>query len=209
MPTLLAGCATRSAPRLGDRRHHAAPSLMCRRCAGTSCRRLRSRRRAMSSSSSASPTAPTGIGEAATLGGPRWSEESVEAIKANIDAYLAPALLGPARGPLRAVAAARMDAGRETQQRRQSRDRDGAVRRRRQDPELPAAPCWAARCRDRFPVLWTLASGDPAQEIEEAEAQARPLACTTPSRSRSARRSPRPTWPACATSPARWRDAPI
>ena len=32
----------------------------------------------------------TGIGEAATLGGPRWSEESVEAIKANIDAYLAP-----------------------------------------------------------------------------------------------------------------------
>ena len=36
----------------------------------------------------------TGIGEAATLGGPRWSEESVEAIKANIDAYLAPAVLG-------------------------------------------------------------------------------------------------------------------
>ena len=34
-----------------------------------------------------------GIGEAATLGGPRWSEESVEAIKANIDAYLTPALL--------------------------------------------------------------------------------------------------------------------
>src|SRR3954463_7688241 len=33
-----------------------------------------------------------GIGEAATLGGPRWSEESVEAMKANIDAYLAPAL---------------------------------------------------------------------------------------------------------------------
>src|SRR6187200_1976437 len=35
-----------------------------------------------------------GIGEAATLGGPRWSEESVEAIKASIDAYLAPAILG-------------------------------------------------------------------------------------------------------------------
>src|SRR3954447_11423086 len=35
-----------------------------------------------------------GIGEAATLGGPRWSEESVEAMKANIDAYLAPALAG-------------------------------------------------------------------------------------------------------------------
>lgn len=35
-----------------------------------------------------------GIGEAATLGGPRWSEEGVEAIKANIDSYLAPALIG-------------------------------------------------------------------------------------------------------------------
>ena len=35
-----------------------------------------------------------GIGEAATLGGPRWSEESVEAMKANIDAYLAPAIIG-------------------------------------------------------------------------------------------------------------------
>jgi L-alanine-DL-glutamate epimerase-like enolase superfamily enzyme len=35
-----------------------------------------------------------GIGEASTLGGPRWSEESVESIKANIDSYLAPAILG-------------------------------------------------------------------------------------------------------------------
>ena len=35
-----------------------------------------------------------GIGEAATLGGPRWSEESVEGIKATIDTYLAPALIG-------------------------------------------------------------------------------------------------------------------
>jgi len=40
-----------------------------------------------------------GIGEAATLGGPRWSEESVESIKATIDTYLAPALIGsPATG---------------------------------------------------------------------------------------------------------------
>jgi len=28
-----------------------------------------------------------GVGEAATLGGPRWSEESVEGIKATIDTY--------------------------------------------------------------------------------------------------------------------------
>lgn len=33
-----------------------------------------------------------GWGEASTLGGPRWAEESVEAMKANIDTYLTPAL---------------------------------------------------------------------------------------------------------------------
>src|ERR1700760_4149241 len=48
----------------------------------------------------------TGIGEGPTLVGPRWSEESVEAIKANIAAYLAPALSG-LRADSFTVAAAR------------------------------------------------------------------------------------------------------
>jgi L-alanine-DL-glutamate epimerase-like enolase superfamily enzyme len=46
-----------------------------------------------------------GIGEAATLGGPRWSEESVESIKATIDTYLAPALIGAAPDRLEAARA--------------------------------------------------------------------------------------------------------
>ncbi|TIV75830.1 MAG: mandelate racemase, partial [Mesorhizobium sp.] len=36
----------------------------------------------------------TGIGEASTLGGPRWAEESVESIWAAIANYLEPALVG-------------------------------------------------------------------------------------------------------------------
>jgi len=36
----------------------------------------------------------TGIGEASTLGGPRWAEESVESISAAVLNYLAPALRG-------------------------------------------------------------------------------------------------------------------
>src|ERR1700737_1623818 len=36
----------------------------------------------------------TGIGEASTLGGPRWAEESVESISAAILNYLGPALRG-------------------------------------------------------------------------------------------------------------------
>src|SRR4051794_38867465 len=35
-----------------------------------------------------------GLGEAATLGGPTWSEESAESIKSTIDRYLAPLLIG-------------------------------------------------------------------------------------------------------------------
>src|ERR1700684_122269 len=50
----------------------------------------------------------TGIGEAATLGGPRWSEESVESIKATIDTYLTPMLLDTA-GDRFEAARARMD----------------------------------------------------------------------------------------------------
>ncbi len=50
----------------------------------------------------------TGIGEAATLGGPRWSEESVESIKATIDTYLAAALIGSV-GNRFVAARARMD----------------------------------------------------------------------------------------------------
>src|SRR5271169_7086773 len=49
-----------------------------------------------------------GVGEAATLGGPRWSEESVESIKATINTYLAPALIGSA-GNRFVAARARMD----------------------------------------------------------------------------------------------------
>src|SRR5258708_33131125 len=50
-----------------------------------------------------------GIGEAATLGGPRWSEESVESIKSTIDAYLGPALIGASADRFEA-ARTRMDA---------------------------------------------------------------------------------------------------
>lgn len=35
-----------------------------------------------------------GTGEAATIGGPRWGDESTEAIKANIDTYIAPVVIG-------------------------------------------------------------------------------------------------------------------
>lgn len=109
-----------------------------------------------------------GIGEAATLGGPRWSEESVEAIKANIDAYLAPAVMGLPANCFEAVGL-RLD-----QAAKRNNAAKAAIETALFDAVgktfgLPAAALLGGAVRDRFPVLWTLASGDPAQEVEEAE----------------------------------------
>ena len=111
-----------------------------------------------------------GIGEAATLGGPRWSEESVEAIKANIDTYLAPALLGH-RADLVEAAGARMD-----QAAKRNNAAKAAVETALWDAvgrtwNLPVTALLGGAVRDRVPVLWTLASGDPVQEVEEAHAK--------------------------------------
>ncbi|MBS0561482.1 MAG: mandelate racemase [Proteobacteria bacterium] len=109
-----------------------------------------------------------GIGEAATLGGPRWSEESVEAIKANIDAYLAPALIG-LRADRPAAAGARMDAAAKRNNAAKAAIETAIFDALGRTLGVPAALLLGGVVRDRVPVLWTLASGDPGQEIEEAE----------------------------------------
>jgi muconate cycloisomerase len=112
----------------------------------------------------------TGIGEAATLGGPRWSEESVEAIKANIDAYLAPALFG-LRADSFTVAAARMDAAAKRNNAAKAAIDTALFDAVGKTLNIPAALLLGGIVRNRIPVLWTLASGDPEQEIAEAEAK--------------------------------------
>jgi len=109
-----------------------------------------------------------GIGEAATLGGPRWSEESVEGIKATIDAYLAPALVGLPANRFEAVRA-RMD-----EAAKRNNAAKGAIDSALFDAVgktlgVPAVQLLGGAVRESVPVLWTLASGDAGQEIEEAE----------------------------------------
>jgi muconate cycloisomerase len=110
----------------------------------------------------------TGIGEAATLGGPRWSEESVEAIKANIDGYLAPALLGVAADRF-AVAGARMDGAAKRNNAAKAAIETALFDAVGKTLGVPAALLVGGIVRESVPVLWTLASGDAGQEIEEAE----------------------------------------
>jgi muconate cycloisomerase len=109
-----------------------------------------------------------GIGEAATLGGPRWSEESVESIKATIDAYLAPALLG---APADRFQAARtcMDAAAKRNNAAKAAIESALFDAVGKTLGVPAVQLLGGAVRESMPVLWTLASGDPAQEIEEAE----------------------------------------
>ncbi len=109
-----------------------------------------------------------GIGEAATLGGPRWSEESVEAIKANIDTYLAPALMGQSADRIEACGM-RMDLAAK-----RNNAAKGAIETALFDAMgklmgVPVSALLGGAVRDRVPVLWTLASGDPAQEVDEGE----------------------------------------
>lgn len=112
----------------------------------------------------------TGWGEASTLGGPRWSEESVEAIKANIDGYLAPALIGQSAMSFEANALRmKAAASRNTSAR-------AAVEGALYDAvgtslNLPVTALLGGAVRDRIEVLWALASGDADQEIEEAAAK--------------------------------------
>lgn len=110
----------------------------------------------------------TGIGEAATLGGPRWSEESVEGIKATIDTYLAPALLGLPADRFE-VAGARMDAAAKRNNAAKAAIETALLDAVGRTLGIPAALLLGGVIRDRVPVLWTLASGDPQREAEEAE----------------------------------------
>ncbi|MDL2401006.1 muconate/chloromuconate family cycloisomerase [Rhizobium mayense] len=114
----------------------------------------------------------TGIGEASTLGGPRWAEESVESIQAAIQNYLGPALVGQnamlfeANAVRMAKAATRNFAAK------------AAVESALFDAightlGLPVSALLGGRVRDRIGVIWALASGDAAQELEEAREKLR------------------------------------
>tara|TARA_R110000751_G_scaffold234229_3_gene335531 strand:- start:153441 stop:154619 length:1179 start_codon:yes stop_codon:yes gene_type:complete len=108
-----------------------------------------------------------GYGEASTLGGPRWAEESVESIKSVIDTYLSPVLKGrcalkfEANAVVMAAAAQRNFAAKAALE---SAMLDAAGK----TLGLPASAFLGGAVRSRFPVIWALASGDPIQEIEEA-----------------------------------------
>jgi hypothetical protein len=109
-----------------------------------------------------------GVGEGTTIGGLAYGEESPEGIKLAIDTYFAPLLQGvdAARPALamRRVAAAIVG----------NHFAKCAVETALLDAHgrrvgLSVSELLGGRLRERLPVLWTLASGDTARDIAEAE----------------------------------------
>jgi muconate cycloisomerase len=108
-----------------------------------------------------------GHGEASTLGGPRWAEESVESIKAAIDTYLAPVLIGRPAG-LFEDNALRMSKAASRNNAAKAAIESALFDAVGKSLDLPVSALLGGSVRNSFPIIWALASGDAGQEIEEA-----------------------------------------
>ncbi|MBA5607021.1 muconate cycloisomerase [Duganella sp. FT3S] len=109
-----------------------------------------------------------GWGEATTIGGLNYGEESPDSIKANIDRHIAPLLIGmDARQVAKAMAKVRkvIQGNRFAKCAIETALLDAQSRRL----GVPLSELLGGRVRDALPVAWTLASGDTATDIAEAE----------------------------------------
>lgn len=109
-----------------------------------------------------------GIGEATTIGGLSYGDESPEGIKLTIDTYLAPALAGAdatnVHGAMHTLAKVA----------RGNRFAKSALETALLDAQakrlgVPLHTLLGGAVRPTLPALWTLASGDTMRDIEEAE----------------------------------------
>ena len=110
----------------------------------------------------------TGFGEAATIGGPSWNEESPESIQHAITAYLAPVLIGQEGGRFGA-ALARMDAACKGNAFAKSAVEMALIDAVSRSLGLPAWQLLGGKRHASLPLAWTLASGDVGRDLEEAQ----------------------------------------
>lgn len=109
-----------------------------------------------------------GIGEGTTIGGLAYGGESPESMKINIDTWFAPVMVGQDATRVQELMA------RIGKMVRENRFAKSAVETALLDAHgkrlgLPVSELLGGRRRDRLPVAWTLASGDTARDIAEAE----------------------------------------
>ena len=109
-----------------------------------------------------------GFGEAATIGGPSWNEESPESILHAINNYLAPAVTGKDGSRFEQLIK-QMDAVCKGNRFAKSAVEMAAIDAVARTLNVPAYQLLGGKVRESLPLAWTLASGDSAKDIEEAE----------------------------------------
>lgn len=109
-----------------------------------------------------------GIGEATTIGGLSYGNESPESIKTNIDSYFAPLLIGQNASNINA-AMLRIDRTVRGNTFAKSAVETALLDALGKRLGLPVAELLGGRVRDGLEVAWTLASGNTEKDIEEAE----------------------------------------
>lgn len=109
-----------------------------------------------------------GIGEATTIGGLAYGYESPESIKTNIDAHLAPVLVGCAADNINGAMQV-LDNIAKGNTFAKSGIETALLDAQGKRLGLPLSELLGGRVRDSLEVAWTLASGDTARDIAEAE----------------------------------------
>lgn len=109
-----------------------------------------------------------GWGEATTIGGLAYGEESPESIKTNIDRYIAPLLVGQDATQV-AACMARVKGNVQGNRFAKCAVETALYDNQAKRLGVPLSELFGGRVRDSLPIAWTLASGDTAKDIAEAE----------------------------------------
>ena len=109
-----------------------------------------------------------GIGEATTIGGLSYGNESPDSIKVNIDRHFAPLLIGQDASNINA-AMLRLERSIRGNTFAKSGIESALLDALGKRLKLPVSELLGGRVRDALPVAWTLASGNTEKDIAEAE----------------------------------------
>lgn len=109
-----------------------------------------------------------GIGEGTTIGGLAYGAESPEGMKLAIDTYFAPQMRGANANHVSALMA-HLDKTIRDNRFAKCAVETALLDALGQRTGLPVSELLGGRLRERLPVAWTLASGDTARDIEEAQ----------------------------------------
>ncbi len=109
-----------------------------------------------------------GLGEATTIGGLAYGDQSPESIKLTLDHYIAPLVTGMQAGNANAVMA-QVDKSVQGNALAKSALETALLDAQGKRLGVPVHALLGGAVRTSLPVLWTLASGDSARDIAEAE----------------------------------------